>query len=76
AILKGSLIRYITAGNEYKLINLLLKYINASYVLNIKFNKNSTYDIYTIFSRLAFNSTLLVAIRKFIKSLFRSKVKG
>ncbi|KAK3364848.1 hypothetical protein B0T24DRAFT_652198 [Lasiosphaeria ovina] len=76
AILKGSLIRYTIAGSGYKAIDLILKYINASYTLDIKYNKNSIYDIYTTFSRLALNGNFLTTIRKSVKTLFESKQKG
>ncbi|KAK3384608.1 hypothetical protein B0T24DRAFT_646474 [Lasiosphaeria ovina] len=76
AILKGGLIRYITAGSGYKAINLILEHINALYTLDIKYNKNSTHDIYTTFSRLALNGNFLATIRKSVETLFESKQKG
>ncbi|KAK3371643.1 hypothetical protein B0T24DRAFT_650512 [Lasiosphaeria ovina] len=76
AILKGGLIRCTIAGSGYKAIDLILKHINASYTLDIKYNKNSIYDIHATFSRLALNGNFLATIRKSVKTLFESKQKG
>lgn len=76
AILKGGLIRCTTAGSGYKAIDLLLEHVNASYALDVKFNKNSTHDIQATFSRLALNGNYLATIRKSVEGVFRAKQKG
>ncbi|KAL2753605.1 hypothetical protein ACRALDRAFT_2111750, partial [Sodiomyces alcalophilus JCM 7366] len=75
-VLKGGIIRYITTGSRYKAINLLLKYINALYILDIKHYKNSTYNINVTFERLTLNGNYITIIRKSIKELLRSKLIG
>lgn len=70
AILKGGLIRCVTAGSMYKAIDLMLEHINASYALDIKHNKNSTHDIRSTFSRLALNGNYLATIRKSVETMF------
>lgn len=76
AILKSGLVRCTTAGSGYKAIDLALEHVNASYALDIKFNKNSTHDIQATFSRLALNGNYLATIRKSVEGLFQSKQKG
>ncbi|KAL2755224.1 hypothetical protein ACRALDRAFT_2106895, partial [Sodiomyces alcalophilus JCM 7366] len=76
AILKGGLIRYVTTSSGYKAINLLIKYINVSYTLDIKYNKNSTYNILLTFKRLALNSNYIAIIRKAIETFLSIKQKG
>ncbi|KAK7752206.1 hypothetical protein SLS62_005740 [Diatrype stigma] len=67
AILKGGLIRCITAGSKYKAIDLMLEHINAVYAIDIKHNKNSTHDLRSTFSRLALNGNYLATIRKSVE---------
>ncbi|KAL2755202.1 hypothetical protein ACRALDRAFT_2107131, partial [Sodiomyces alcalophilus JCM 7366] len=76
AILKGGLIRYVTTGSGYKAINLLIKYINASYTLDIKHNKNSIHDISLTFKRLALNRNYIAIIYKAVEGFLRTKQKG
>ena len=61
--IKKSLIRCIIYSNGYKTIDLILKYINIFYTFDIKYNKNSIYNIYLTFSRLAFNAIYLFTIK-------------
>jgi len=76
AILKGGLVRCTTAGSSYKAIDLMLEHINCAFAKDIKYNKNSTHDIHTTFSRLALNGNYLATIRKSIERVFHSKQKG
>ncbi|ROT40138.1 hypothetical protein SODALDRAFT_241234, partial [Sodiomyces alkalinus F11] len=64
---KGGLIRYATARSGYKVINLLIIHVNTLYILDIKYNKNSTYNILSTFERLALNSSYITRIPKGIK---------
>ncbi|ROT37027.1 hypothetical protein SODALDRAFT_281282, partial [Sodiomyces alkalinus F11] len=66
----------ITATSSYKAIDLLIKYINISYTLDFKYNKNSTHDILSTFKRLALNNNYIAIIRKAIESFLRTKQKG
>ncbi|KAL2759240.1 hypothetical protein ACRALDRAFT_1028816, partial [Sodiomyces alcalophilus JCM 7366] len=76
AILKGGLIRYITASYGYKAINFLIKYINASYTLDIEYNKNLTHALILAFKRLVFNSNYITIIYKAVKSFISTEQKG
>lgn len=76
AIIKSGLVRCTIAGSGFKAIDLALEHINATYALDIKHNKNSTYDINKTFSRLALNGNFLAITRKSIESVFKSKQKG
>ena len=75
-IFKGGLVRLIIAGNKYKPINLILEYWNRVYAINIKNNKNSTYDTELTFIRLALYSNPLITIRKGVERLFGRTIKG
>ena len=57
----------------FKPIDIALEYINATYALDIKINKNSTYNIRKTFSRLALNGNFLTITRKSIKATFKSE---
>ncbi|KAL2757206.1 hypothetical protein ACRALDRAFT_2101419, partial [Sodiomyces alcalophilus JCM 7366] len=76
AILKGGLIRYLTASDGYKAINLLIEHVNALYTLDIKYNKNSMHDISSTFKRLALNSNYIAIIQKAVESFLGTKQKG
>ncbi|KAK1774018.1 hypothetical protein QBC45DRAFT_338605, partial [Copromyces sp. CBS 386.78] len=75
-ILKGGLVCYIIVRSGYKFINLFNKYFNFDYILDIKYNNNLIYDLYSIFIRLFFNGNYLDTIRKIIEKVFRRVVKG
>ncbi|KAK0658486.1 hypothetical protein QBC41DRAFT_237989, partial [Cercophora samala] len=61
----------ITTNSNYKLINLILRYINVTYLFNIKNYKNSTYNIYFTFHRLSLNNNILTTFYKSIKLSLR-----
>ena len=69
-IFKGGFICYTTTGSGFKAINLILKYINALDILNIKYNRNCIHIFIAILLRNAFNKNYLIIIRKSVKMLF------
>ena len=76
AIIKGGLIRCITAGSQYKAIDIILEYQNTIYAINIKNNKNSIYNIEATLLRFSFNSNVLATIRKGSEGVYRRIIKG
>ena len=73
AILKGGFIRCIIFSSSYKAINLFFEYINATYAIDIKNYKNSTYDIYTIFSKLTLFGSSNAIIRRIVEGMYNSR---
>lgn len=76
AILRSGLVKYVIIGSEWKDINLIIEYINYLFTINIKYNKNSIYNIKFNFTELLIIRPLTTAIRKIIEFKFRRLHSG
>lgn len=75
-ILKLTFVKYITAGSGFKLANLVIEYINRGFVINIKNNRNLTYNLREIFIYCAVLKPIANTLRKILENFARIRINS